>query len=211
MMLWAAPVVLAGLAFGWGSLFVQQGIFFSKAALVTFGGAYAVLPYVAQQAVENYGWLSTNQMMSGLALAETTPGPLIMVLQFVGFAGAWQNPGTLPPLLAGTLAAGITTWVTFLPSFLFILAGAPHMERLRHAKALSFALSGITAAVVGVILNLGVWFGLHAFFPAPGKPDIFVMILSVVFFLGLWKGRWGVIPVVMAGGIAGLLAKLASG
>ncbi|MFZ4682268.1 MAG: chromate efflux transporter [Terrimicrobiaceae bacterium] len=211
VMLWAAPVVLAGLAFGWNSLFVQQGIFFSKAALVTFGGAYAVLPYVAQQAVENYGWLSTNQMMSGLALAETTPGPLIMVLQFVGFAGAWQNPGTLSPLLAGTLAAGITTWVTFLPSFLFILAGAPHMERLRHAKGFSFALSGITAAVVGVILNLAVWFGLHAFFPAPGKPDYFVMAMSVVFFLGLRKGRWGVIPVVLAGGGAGLLAKLIFG
>ena len=209
--LWAAPVVLAGLAFGWGSLFVQQGIFFGKAALITFGGAYAVLPYVAQQAVENYGWLSTNQMMSGLALAETTPGPLIMVLQFVGFAGAWQNPGTLPPLLAGTLAAGITTWVTFLPSFLFILAGAPHMERLRHVRALSFALSGITAAVAGVILNLAVWFGLHVFFPAPGKPDYFVLAMSVVFFLGLWKGRWGVVPVVMAGGVAGLLAKFALG
>lgn len=206
--LWVAPVVLAGLAFGWASVFVRQGIFFSKAALITFGGAYAVLPYVAQQAVENYGWLSTNQMMAGLALAETTPGPLIMVLQFVGFAGAWQNPGSLPPLLAGTLGAAITSWVTFLPSFLFILAGAPYMEHLRHVRALVFALSGITAAVVGVILNLAVWFGLHAFLPTPGKPDIFVMMLSVIFFLGLWKGRWGVIPVVMAGGTLGLIAKL---
>ena len=207
IMLWIAPIILAGLAFGWTSIFVQQGIFFSKAALVTFGGAYAVLPYVAQQAVENYGWLSTTQMMSGLALAETTPGPLILVLQFVGFAGAWQHPGSLPPLLAGTLGAAITTWVTFTPSFLFILAGAPHMERLRHVRALTAALSGITAAVVGVILNLAVWFGIHAFFPSPGKPDYFIIVLSVVFFVGLWKGRWGVVPVVMAGGLLGLIAR----
>lgn len=166
-----------------------------------------MLPYVAQQAVENYGWLSTTQMMSGLALAETTPGPLILVLQFVGFAGAWQHPGSLPPLLAGTLGAAITTWVTFTPSFLFILAGAPHMERLRHVRALTAALSGITAAVVGVILNLAVWFGIHAFFPSPGKPDYFIIVLSVVFFVGLWKGRWGVVPVVMAGGLLGLIAR----
>ncbi len=205
--LWAAPVLFAGLAFGWASVFVQQGIFFSKAALITFGGAYAVLPYVAQQAVENYGWLTTNQMMSGLALAETTPGPLIIVLQFVGFAGGWHNPGSLPPLLAGTLGAALTTWVTFLPSFLFILAGAPYMERLHNMLTLAHALSGITAAVVGVILNLAVWFALHACFPTQGKADIFVMALSVVFFLGLWKGRWGVIPVVAAGGLLGLIAS----
>jgi len=211
LVLWGTPILLAGLLFGWASIFVRQGIFFSKTALITFGGAYAVLPYVAQQAVENYGWLSAAQMMSGLALAETTPGPLIMVLQFVGFVGAWQNPGSLPPLLAGTLGAAITTWVTFLPSFLFILAGAPYMERLRQVRTLTFALKGITAAVVGVILNLAVWFGLHAFFPAPGKWDAFVIVASVMFFLGLWKGGWSIPTVLAAGGILGLIGKLALG
>jgi chromate transport protein ChrA len=138
-------------------------MFFSKAALITFGGAYAVLPYVAQQAVEHYHWLNTSQMMAGLALAETTPGPLIMVLQFVGFIGAGQNPGDLSPLLAATLGAAITTWSTFLPCFLFILVFAPLVDRIRHLQALDAALSTITAAVVGVILNLAVWFGQFSF------------------------------------------------
>lgn len=150
-------------------------------------------------------------MMSGLALAETTPGPLIMVLQFVGFAGAWQHPGGMPPLLAGTLGAAITTWVTFLPSFLFVLAGAPHLERLRQARALANALTGITAAVVGVILNLAVWFGLHAFFPEPGRLDLSVLALSVIFFFGLWKGRWSVVAVVAAGAVLGLASRALGG
>ena len=171
LVLWIGPIVLAGLFRGRSDILFQEGIFFSKAALVTFGGAYAVLPYVAQQAVEHYQWLETPQMMAGLALAETTPGPLIMVLQFVGFVGAWQNPGELSPLVAGTLGAAITTWTTFLPSFLFVLAGAPYVERVRHIKALSAALSTVTAAVVGVILNLAVWFGQHVFFPTQFRPD----------------------------------------
>lgn len=211
LVLWLAPIVLVALARGWDDIFAQEGAFFSKAALITFGGAYAVLPYVAQQAVEHYRWLETSQMMAGLALAETTPGPLIMVLQFVGFVAAWQNPGDLPPLLAGTLGAAITTWTTFLPSFLFVLAGAPYIERVRHLKTLNAALSTITAAVVGVILNLAVWFGQHVLIPVPGQPDYFAVFLATAFFVGLWKGRWNVIPVVIAGGLFGLAAKLLFG
>ena len=188
----------------------NKGSFFSKAALITFGGAYAVLPYVAQQAVEHYHWLNTSQMMAGLALAETTPGPLIMVLQFVGFIGAWQNPGDLPPLLAATLGAAITTWSTFLPCFLFILVLAPLVDRVRHLQALDAALSTITAAVVGVILNLAVWFGQHVLFPL-GRPDSYAIFLALLFFLGLWRGKWEIIPVVFAGGLLGLVGKLLLG
>jgi chromate transporter len=164
--LWWLPVFAIAWWLGWGSTQAQQGLFFSKAALVTFGGAYAVLPYVAQQAVESHGWLSHPQMMSGLALAETTPGPLIMVLQFVGFVGGWQHPGVLTPLAGATLGALITTWTTFLPCFLFIFLGAPHIEKLGEQPRLSAALTAITAAVVGVILNLGVKFSTHALWPA---------------------------------------------
>jgi chromate transporter len=202
-----APIVVAGITRGWHDILVEQGTFFSKAALITFGGAYAVLPYVAQQAVEHYQWLNTAQMMAGLALAETTPGPLIMVLQFVGFIGAWQNPGDLPPLLAATLGAAITTWSTFLPCFLFILVFAPLVDRVRHLQALDAALSTITAAVVGVILNLAVWFGQHVLFPL-GRPDSYAIFLALLFFLGLWRGKWEIIPVVFAGGLLGLVGKL---
>ena len=208
--LWIAPIVLAGFTRGWNDILVQQGAFFSKAAVITFGGAYAVLPYVAQQAVEHYHWLNTAQMMAGLALAETTPGPLIMVLQFVGFLGAWQNPGDLPPLLAATLGAAITTWSTFLPCFLFILVFAPLVDRVRHLQALDAALSTITAAVVGVILNLAVWFGQHVLFPL-GRPDFYAIFLGLLFFLGLWRGKWAIIPVVFAGGLLGLVGKLLLG
>jgi chromate transporter len=211
LVLWITPVVLAGLLRGRNDVLFQEGIFFSKAALVTFGGAYAVLPYVAQQAVEHYRWLETPQMMAGLALAETTPGPLIMVLQFVGFVGAWQNPGGLSPLIAGTLGAAITTWTTFLPSFLFILTGAPFVERVRHIKALTAALSTITAAVVGVILNLAVWFGQHVFFPAQDRPDSYAIALATLFFFGLWKGKWSAVSVVIAGGLFGLAGKFLPG
>lgn len=134
--------------------------------MVTFGGAYAVLPYVSRQAVETHAWLGPGQMLDGLGLAETTPGPLIMVLQFVGFLGGWNHPGDLPPLLAATLGAGLTTWTTFLPCFLWIFLGAPHLEQLRGNVKLTTALSAVTAAVVGVILNLAVWFGRQVFFPA---------------------------------------------
>ena len=162
--LWAAPVVLAALVAGRTSIYVDQGLFFSGAAVVTFGGAYAVLAYVAQQAVNVYGWLAPGEMVRGLALAESTPGPLIMVVQFVAFVGAYRDPGSLNPWVAATLAALLTTWVTFVPCFLFILLGAPYVERLRGNRALSTALTGITAAVVGVIASLAVYFALHTLF-----------------------------------------------
>ena len=162
--LWAAPVVAAALVFGAGSIYVDQGLFFSGAAVVTFGGAYAVLAYVAQQAVQVYGWLAPGEMVRGLALAETTPGPLIMVVQFVAFVGAYRSPGDLDPWVAATLAALLVTWVTFVPCFLFILLGAPYVERLRGNHALASALTGITAAVVGVIANLALYFALHTLF-----------------------------------------------
>ena len=194
-------------------LFVREGIFFSKAAMVTFGGAYAVLPYVAQQAVENYGWLTGPQMLDGLGLAETTPGPLIMVLQFVGFLGAWQQPGGLTPLGAATLGAAITTWVTFVPCFLWIFLGAPHIEQLRKNVRLTCALSAVTAAVVGVVLNLAVWFGWHVVRPTGeaaaaagviGGTDWFVVAVGLGAFVAMQRGKVGVIPVVLASGVLGL-------
>ena len=164
LVLWFTPIVVAGLLFGRNSIFVDQGLFFSGAAVVTFGGAYAVLAYVAQQAVNVYGWLAPGEMVRGLALAETTPGPLIMVVQFVAFVGAYRDPGSLNPWAAAVIAALLTTWVTFVPCFLFILLGAPYVERLRHNQALSAALTGITAAVVGVIASLAAFFAVHTLF-----------------------------------------------
>jgi chromate transporter len=164
LFLWVTPVLIAAALFGRNSVFVEQGVFFSGAALVTFGGAYAVLAYVAQQAVNVYGWLMPNEMVRGLALAETTPGPLIMVVQFVAFVGAYRDPGSLNPWVAAVIAAGLTTWVTFVPCFLFILLGAPYVERLRHNTNLTAALTGITAAVVGVIASLAAFFAVHTLF-----------------------------------------------
>jgi len=164
VLLWAAPVAAFALTTGPHSVFTTQGLFFSGTALVTFGGAYAILTYVAQQAVETYGWLSANDMVRGLALAETTPGPLIMVVQFVAFLGAYNDPGSVNPWVAGVAASLLVTWVTFVPSFLFIFLGAPSIERVRGNRALSAALTGITAAVVGVIANLAVYFAVHTLF-----------------------------------------------
>ena len=162
--LWVAPLVAAVLLSGRSSVFTEQGLFFSGTALVTFGGAYAVLAHVAQRAVEVYGWLAPGEMVRGLALAETTPGPLIMVVQFVAFLGAYRDPGGLDPWVAALLGALLTTWVTFVPCFLFILLGAPYVEGLRGNQALSAALTGITAAVVGVIANLALYFAVHTLF-----------------------------------------------
>lgn len=162
--LWGVPVLLLFAALGAQNVFTQEAVFFSKMAVVTFGGAYAVLAYMTQQAVERYGWLSPGEMVQGLALAETTPGPLILVLTYVGFLGAYRDPGSLDPLLSGVLGATLSTWVTFVPCFLWIFLGAPYIERLRGNRALSAALTGITAAVVGVILNLSIWFALHVLF-----------------------------------------------
>ena len=164
LVLWAAPVLAAAALLGRASVLVDQGLFFSGAAVVTFGGAYAVLAFVAQQAVTVYGWLAPGEMVRGLALAETTPGPLIMVVQFVAFLGAYRDPGPLDPWVAAVLAAMLTTWVTFVPCFLFILLGAPYVERLRGNAALSSALTGVTAAVVGVIGSLALFFALHTLF-----------------------------------------------
>ena len=206
--LWAAPIVAVGLWKGWQSTLFQEGLFFSKAAVVTFGGAYAVLPYVAQQALFHFGWLKPGQMMDGLGLAETTPGPLIMVLQFVGFLGAWQHPEGLSPLFAGTLGALITTWATFTTSFLFIFLGGPHIEQLRGNVKLATALSAITAAVVGVVMNLAVWFALNALFPGRAAIDWFALIVSVVAFLGMLRWKWQVVPVVLGSGLLGLIYKI---
>ncbi len=206
--LWWLPVFAIAGWLGWSSTQAQQGLFFSKAALVTFGGAYAVLPYVAQQAVENYGWLSHPQMMSGLALAETTPGPLIMVLQFVGFVGGWQHPGALSPLAGATVGALITTWVTFIPCFLFIFLGAPHIEKLGEQPRLSAALTAITAAVVGVILNLGVKFTTHALWPATGGFDTFIALLAIAAFIALQRFKVSLMPVIGACALIGLVKQL---
>ena len=205
--LWAAPILVIALWLGTDHALFREGIFFSKAAMVTFGGAYAVLPYVSQQAVENYGWLTAPQMLDGLGLAETTPGPLIMVLQFVGFLGGWNHPGPLAPLLAATLGAFITTWTTFVPCFLWIFLGAPHIEQLRGNAHLTTALSAVTAAVVGVILNLAVWFGQHVLFPAPHEIDWFALLVAAATFIGLWRWKWNVVPVVLGAGLLGLVYK----
>lgn len=206
--LWWAPVLLLGAWLGWNHAVFREGVFFSKAAMVTFGGAYAVLPYVSQQAVEHFGWLDAGQMLDGLGLAETTPGPLIMVLQFVGFLGGWHHPGQLRPLLAGTLGALVTTWATFVPCFLWIFLGAAHIEQLRGNAKLTATLSAVTAAVVGVVLNLAVWFGLHVLFPGRGQVDWFTVVVSLVAFSGMLKWKWGVVPVVLGGAVLGLIYKM---
>ncbi len=205
--LWAAPILAAGLWQGWDGTLAQEGVFFSKAAMVTFGGAYAVLPYVGQQAVENFHWFTAPQMLDGLGLAETTPGPLIMVLQFVGFLGGWNQPGALPPLLAATLGAAMTTWTTFVPCFLWIFLGAPHLERLRGVRLLNTALGAVTAAVVGVVLNFAVWFGLHTLRPgaATGALDWFAAAVALAAFVALHRFKLNLIAVIAASGAAGLL------
>jgi chromate transporter len=200
--LWWLPVLAIAIIAGTSHVLFKQAIFFSKAAMVTFGGAYAVLPYVSQQAVETHHWLSAPQMLDGLALAETTPGPLIMVLQFVGFVGAWNHPGNMSPLAAATLGALITTWTTFVPCFLWVFLGAPYIERLRGNDRISAMLTAVTAAVVGVILNLAIWFGAHTVFPS-GRVDWFAVVVALVAFVGIAKWKWDVIPVIAGCGAAG--------
>lgn len=207
LLIWWAPVVLAILILGPGNTVVREGIFFSKAAVVTFGGAYAVLPYVAQRAVEHFHWLQPGQMMDGLGLAETTPGPLIMVLQFVGFMGGWNQPGNFSPLFAATLGALITTWVTFTPCFLWVFLGGPHIERLRGNRKIAMTLSAVTAAVVGVILSLAVWFALHVIHPKD-RIDWFAIILGATALAAMLRWKLGVIPIVLAGGALGFVYHL---
>ncbi len=203
VVLWWTPVFVASRTLGPEHTVTGEGVFFSKAAMVTFGGAYAVLPYVAQKAVEDHGWLEAEQMLDGLGLAETTPGPLIMVVQFVGFVGAWQHPGDLSPLVAGTLGALMTTWVTFVPCFIWILLGAPFIERLHGHAGLTAALSAITAAVVGVILNLAIWFGLHVLFPESG-PDWFGVLLAAAALLATLRWKVDILWLVAAGCLVGV-------
>lgn len=206
--LWWTPVLLAGYWLGPSHVLVQQGVFFSQAAMVTFGGAYAVLPYVSQQAVERHGWLSPTQMLDGLGLAETTPGPLIIVLQFVGFLGGWKMHEPLSPLACATLAALMTTWTTFVPCFIWIFLGAPYIERLRGNHRLTAALSAITAAIVGVVLNLAVWLAWHVWFPQGEPTNTFGILVSAIMLYGVVRRKWEVVPVVLGAGGLGLLTWL---
>lgn len=222
--LWFTPIIVLGVLLGPAHVYVQEGLFFSKMAVVTFGGAYAVLAYVAQQAVETHGWLAPGEMLDGLGMAETTPGPLIMVVQFVGFMGAYRNPGALDPILAGALGAMLTTWVTFVPCFLWIFLGAPYVEMLRGSQALGAALSAITAAVVGVILNLAVWFGLHVafgqvnehqfagvrlFWPAWETVNPASLTLTVAALIAMLRFGIGVLPTLTAAAGLGALYSYA--
>jgi chromate transporter len=225
-LLWGLPLVVLSATFGNNSVFVLEGVFFSKAAVVTFGGAYAVLAYIAQRAVETYGWLGPGEMLDGLGLAETTPGPLIMVVQFVGFLGAFRNPGDLMPLLAGILGSVVTVWVTFVPCFLWIFLGAPYIEALRGRRALHAGLSSITAAVVGVILNLSVWFGLHVMFrtvnevawgplrlslPVFSTVDWASVVLSGVAMFSMFRLKLGLPKTLLGSCLLGLGWKLVGG
>lgn len=206
LLFWIVPAAALWLA-ARETVFFPEAMFFTKAAFLTFGGAYTVLAYMAQAAVEHYGWLTAGAMMDGLGLAETTPGPLIMVVQFVGFMGGWNLPGELNPLVAGLFGSAVATYFTFLPCFLFIFLGAPYIEKLRSEKRLEAALSGITAAVVGVMLNLAVWFGRQALIPAPGQVDPFALSVGLAAFAAIRWGKVGVPLVVLLAGISGLLAS----
>ena len=222
--LWLGPIVVLAMTLGPSHLYTQMGLFFSKVAVVTFGGAYAVLAYVAQQAVDSYGWLQPGEMLDGLGMAETTPGPLIMVLQFVGFMAAFRESGGLEPMLAGTLAAVLTTWVTFVPCFLWIFLGAPYIEMLRGNVSLNSAMSGISAAVVGVIANLAVWFVLHILFanldevhalgaslplPVWSTIDPASLTLAVAALVAIFRYKIGIIPTLIASAAIGMLYQLA--
>jgi chromate transporter len=204
---WLAPPALCLAMLGTDHVLTRIGWFFSKAACVTFGGAYAVLPYVAQQAVHAESWLNTAQMMDGLALAETTPGPLVLVLQFVGFLAGWNETGALPPLLMAFFAAGMASWCTFLPAFLFIFAGAPFIERAGTHPRLNQALSAVTAASVGVILNLAVWFAWHTIHPDEKTIRILPLALAGTFFYLLHFRKWNILPTLaLAAGMGWLMA-----
>jgi chromate transporter len=223
--LWFVPLAASAIVFGPRSVLVTEGTFFSQAAVVTFGGAYAVLPYISQEAVYRYGWLKPTEMLDGLGMAETTPGPLIMVVQFVGFLGAYRNPGELSPLAAGVLGSLVTVWVTFVPCFLYIFVGAPYIERLRGNRRLSCALSAITAAVVGVVLNLAIWFAIHTLFGDAGEtryaplhlrwfqpslatlswPSLAIAIVSGAI---LFRTKWGLFAALGAGVALGVACYL---
>lgn len=216
--LWLVPLGTLALGLGGDNVFTQIGVFFSKLAVVTFGGAYSVLAYMAQEAVQNYGWLAPGEMLDGLGMAETTPGPLIQVVQFVAFMGAFRDAGGLDPFTAGLLASVLVTWVTFVPCFLWIFVGAPYIESLRDHKALSAALSAVTAAVVGVVLNLAVWFSLHVVFgevnvveayglklqvPVLSTLEPASLVLAIGAFVAMLRFHVGMIPVIFASALLG--------
>jgi chromate transporter len=221
LVVWLVPIAIIASWRGGGDTLTEMGWFFTRASLVTFGGAYAVLAYVNVAAVQTYGWLLPGQMVVGLGLAESTPGPLIMVLEFVGFVGAYQNPGGLDPLVAGTLGAFVAVWATFAPCFLWIFLGAPYIESLRGNRRLAAALQTVTAAVVGVIANLAVTFAIATLFeqvgttqilgrfdvPSPvwSSVDVFAALVALVAFAGLWRRKWKVVPVIAASAAAGLV------
>lgn len=224
--LWFVPVVLLGVTRGTDDIFHQQGTFFSTAAVVTFGGAYSVLAYIAQQAVEVYHWLLPGEMLDGLGMAETTPGPLIQVVQFVGFMGAFREPGELNPFLAGTLASVLVTWVTFVPCFLWIFLGAPYIEALRGNRHLTSALSAIAAAVVGVVLNLALWFAAHTLFtgvsdftrwgmkiPVPefSTVDGAALTIAILATILLFKAKWSMLRTLLVAAATGVLWRLLTG
>jgi len=218
--LWFTPLVVLAMALGYDDIFTQIGLFFSKLAVVTFGGAYSVLAYMAQEAVQNYGWLAPGEMLDGLGMAETTPGPLIQVVQFVGFMGAFRNPGLLDPFTAGILASVLATWVTFVPCFLWIFLGAPYVETLRGNQTVSAALSAVTAAVVGVMLNLAIWFAIHVAFkevdtvrafgmqlmmPAWSSIQIASVVLALGAFIAMLRFQVGMLAVIAASAVLGMV------
>lgn len=221
--LWLAPTVVLVSVLGPDDVFSNIGVFFSKMAVVTFGGAYAVLAYVSQEAVVTYHWLAPSEMIDGLAMAETTPGPLIMVTQFVGFVAAYRDPGGLPPSLAALLGGALTTWVTFVPCFLWIFVGAPYIDRLRRNRVLSGALAGVTAAVVGVVVNLALWFSIHALFaevstrkiagatlevPMPASLRVSSLLITLVAAVLVFQFRGSVLATLAVTGTLGVIAFL---
>ena len=207
-LLWSLPIVVIGLWRGWNDTFIDIGILFSKAAVVTFGGAYAVLGYISQQAVSHYHWIMPEQMMDGLGLAETTPGPLIMVNQFVGYLAGYYHAQGLSPALGGAIGGLLTTWVTFIPSFMMIFLLAPYIETLRKNRKLGTALSAITASVVGVVLNLAVIFTHHTLVPDTGGFDWYALAASLVAFVGMQRFKWGMVPVIVGSAVAGYVWKI---
>jgi chromate transporter len=208
LILWMLPLVIIGLWRGWHDTFIDIGILFSKAAIVTFGGAYAVLGYIGQQAVSHYHWIMPEQMMDGLGLAESTPGPLIMVNQFVGYLAGYYHAQGLPPALGGAIGGLLATWVTFIPSFLMIFLLAPFIETLRKNEKLGSALQAITAAVVGVVLDLAVLFTYHTLVPDTGGFDWYALAASVIAFIGLQRFKWNMIPVIFGSAVFGYIWKI---
>jgi chromate transporter len=205
--LWAIPVILLYFL-PISKLFFKEALFFSKASFLTFGGAYSVLAYIAQAGVEQYAWLTGPQMMDGLGLAETTPGPLIMVVQFVGFMAGWHYPGNVSPLFGALIGSLTATYFTFLSSFLYIFLGAPYIEKFRNNQRITSALSAITAAVVGVVLNLAVWFGMYVIFPESGRINWFAVVLGILSFAAMQWLKIGMMIVIAASGTAGILWHL---